>query len=115
MIGSRRILPREDRVADSRKLGGEMVAVVLGPGRQARLFERLSAVEAPAMWGRGTPPRIVGKAATRAGIGGRCVPVRSGQRLGDVGAGAEAGVDQAALLQLLQRLRIVVGPLRLDE
>ena len=58
---------------------------------------------------------IVGQAAAGAGIGGRGVAVRRGQRLGDVGAGAEAGIDQARALQALERGRIRGRPLRLDQ
>ena len=38
---------------------------------------------------------IVGQAAAGAGIGAAGIAVRRGQRGGDVGAGAEAGIDQA--------------------
>ena len=41
--------------------------------------------------------------------------MRCGQRLGDVGAGAEAGVDQGLLLEAIQRLGVTPGALRLDD
>ena len=41
--------------------------------------------------------------------------MRRGQRLGDLGAGAEAGVNQSVGLQPVERLLVVFGALRLDD
>ena len=60
--------------------------------------------------------RIVGQAAARARVLLRPgIAVRRGQRLGDVGAGAEAGIDKAERLQPLERGGIKLGALRLDD
>src|SRR5690242_20566777 len=58
---------------------------------------------------------IVGEATAGAGIGSSGIAVRRSQRLRDVGARAEARVDQAASPELLQRLGVGVSPLRLDQ
>ena len=42
VIRCRRVLPREDRVADLRRVGGKALSVGLRPRRQAREFERLA-------------------------------------------------------------------------
>jgi len=59
--------------------------------------------------------RVVGERTARAWIGGGSVPVRRGQRLGDVGAGAEAGIGEPARLQRLEGMLVRLGSLRLDE
>src|SRR5688572_7423918 len=41
--------------------------------------------------------------------------MRSGQRGGDVGAGAEAGIDQPPLAQLVQGRFVEMRPTRLDD
>src|SRR5258707_12548964 len=43
------------------------------------------------------------------------MPVRGSERLGDVGAGAEAGIDQPERAQLLERGGISRGALGLDD
>jgi hypothetical protein len=58
---------------------------------------------------------VVGQPAARAGVGASGVTVRSGQRGGDVGAGAEAGIDETLLLQPIQRLGIEGGPPGLSD
>ena len=96
MIGGGRILAREDGVADVG--GGRGEAARRRPrssvGRPARASAG-GAVEPPAVRGRGAALGIVGQAAAGAGIGAAGIAVRRGQRGGDVGAGAEAGIDQA--------------------
>ena len=59
--------------------------------------------------------RIVGQAAAGAGIRGAGIAVRRGERLGDVGAGAKAGIDQAPRLQFVERRGVVRRSLRLDQ
>ena len=96
MIGGGRVLPREDRVAE--------VARVRLEASVRRLRSMPAGRRSPAPW----PSRAASNAASsRAapgssgrprqvpGYDARGVAVRRGQRLGDVGAGAEAGVDQA--------------------
>ncbi len=53
---------------------------------------------------RRAPLGIVGQGAAGAGIEAAGVAVRRGQRLGDLGAGAEAGIDQPVGLQPVERL-----------
>ena len=64
---------------------------------------------------RGPPVGIVGQGAAGAGIGAAGVAVRRGQRLGDLGAGAETGIDQPVSLQPVERLLVKLGPLGLDD
>ena len=58
---------------------------------------------------------IVRQRAAGAGICGRRVAVRRVQRGGDIRAGAEAGVNQAARAQLFERRFVVGAALRLDQ
>ena len=64
---------------------------------------------------RGSPLRIVGQGAAGTAIGAACVAMGSGQGLGDLGARAEAGIDQTIRLQPIERLLIKPRPLRLDD
>ena len=67
------------------------------------------------MWCRRPPLRIIGQRPAGAGIEASGIAVRRGQRLGDLRAGTEAGVDQALSLQLIERLCVERGALRLDD
>jgi len=62
----------------------------------------------------GTALGIVGKVPAGTGIAASRVAVGRGQRLGDVRARAETGIDEPLSLELLQRLGIARGPFRLD-
>ena len=57
---------------------------------------------------RGAPDRRAGRGRCRIGAAG--VAVRRGQRGGDVGAGAEAGIDQASRPQPVERGGVVARP-----
>ena len=67
------------------------------------------------MRGRGAALRVVGQPAARAGIGAPRVAMRRGQRGGDVGAGAEAGINEPVGAQPVERGGIVRDALRLDQ
>jgi len=60
-------------------------------------------------------PRIVRQAAAGARVTAAGIAMRGGERLGDVGPGAEAGIDQPLLLQPLQRLGVQRRAFRLDD
>src|SRR6185295_18863309 len=114
MVGCRRVLAREDCVVE---IGGgtrELAAIVLGPGRRADEIERLRSIEPPAVPLGRAPLRIVGKPAACARIMRARRAMRRFERGGDVGAGAEAGIDQSALTQPLQRGLVFARALRLD-
>ena len=78
-------------------------------------LQRLGGIEPPAMRRRRAPLGIVWQAAAGAGIGRRSIAMRRGQRLRDVGAGAEAGIGEPARFQLVERGLVRRRPLRLDQ
>jgi hypothetical protein len=115
VIGRGRVLAGEDRIADVAGLCREARAVMLGPAWQPRLRQRFRRVQPPAVRCRCLPLGVVGQAAAGAGIGAAGIAVRGGQRLGDVGPGAEAGIDQAHAAQPLQRFGVKLRPCRLHQ
>ena len=114
MIGCRRILSGEDRVADVaraslRNCCHRPRSTTASPVK----LERLGRIEPPAMRRRRAPLGIVGQAAAGARVGGRGVAMRRGQRLGDVGAGAEAG-DRPGRAPAARRARLGSAAVRCD-
>jgi hypothetical protein len=114
VIGRRGVLAGQDGVADLLTAAFEAGAVLFRPIRQAGQRNRPLRIEAPAMRDVGTALGIVGKAPAGTGIAASGIAVGRGQRLGDVRARAETGIDEPLSLELLQRLGIARGPFRLD-
>ena len=115
MVGGRRVLTSEDRIADVLALAVEAGAIVLGPARQTGETNRLLRIQPPAVGRIGPPLRIVWEAAAGAGIAAAGIAVWGRERLGDVGAGAEARIDEILRLEPFEGVRIAGRPLRLDD
>ncbi len=115
MVGGGRVLARKDCVTEIAALAGEPPAILLYPARQAGHGKRLFGVEPPAMRRGGAAIRIVGQWAAGTGVGASGIAMGRGQRLGDLGTGAKAGIDQLVSLQPIERLLVERGPPRLHD
>lgn len=115
VIGGWRVLSCENGVAEIGLTALVVSAIMLDPAGQACDFDSLGGIEPPAVRRRCAPLRIVGQAPARAGILASGIAMRSCQRLGDLRARAETGVDQSQRFQLLKSVGIGVGTLRLDD
>ncbi len=114
MIGGGRVLAREHDIAMRGGVGAEMtmVAVVEVERRVADPRQRRRHVEPPAM-----RLRKVGRGEAPAGAG-IDRPVRAmggGDAGGDIGAGAETGIEQAVGAQPIQRGVVSRQPVRLEH
>ena len=96
VVGGGRVLAREDRVADVGGGGGEAACRPARSTSAGRLRASAAALSRRQLCGVvARRAGIVGQAAAGAGISAAGVAVRRGERGGDVGAGAEAGIDEA--------------------
>ena len=129
MIARRRILARQHDIAMRQRIGRHhrFAVIVKGPptqrtGPNARLCLRqrhgLAHVDPPGMGvSVRDPPRALGRvqSAAGAGIDRSFGSMRRGQARLDVGAGAEAGIEQPHRPQPVQRRCIGARPLRLED
>ena len=116
MVGREGVLARQDRVADVGGGPGEARTVGLAPaGDAADARDRGGGIEPPAVGCGGAARGVVGLAAAGPRIGCAGVAMGGGERGGDIGAGAEAWVDQLCVTQAVER-GVVGGDARgLDE
>jgi hypothetical protein len=101
MIAGGSVLAREDDIAMRERVGDARPPPFLFPGQIARERDGLRHIEAPAMRLARETALALGhrKRAARAGIDYAGGSVRRGETRGDVGTGAEAGIDEAARFQ----------------
>ena len=115
MIGGRRILAGKDGIADVLAAARKAGAIRFCPFRQANSRNRLLRVEPPAMRDIRPPVGIVGQASANSRIAASGIAMWRRQRLGDIGARTEAGIDEARLLQPVKSVGIKLRSSRLDD
>ena len=115
MIARGRVLAREDDIAVRRRIGGPKPLPRLFPLQIAAFGKRTRGVEAPAMRfiREAACPLDFGQAPAGAGVDRAGWPMRCRQAGGDIGAGAEAGIDEPARAQIVERGGIGAEPRRL--
>ena len=115
MVGGGSILASEDRVPEIFAAAVETSAILFDPARQSRDRDRPFGIQPPAVRRCRSLVRIVGKAPAGSRIAAARVAMGRGQRLGDVGPGAETGIDETLRLEQFERFRVTRSALRLND